>query len=285
MITLDEVGVVVTLLEVWHINDATQIADVGGQTCNLIFIEHTTHTLDGIFTTGCPHDEFANHRIIVYRNFVAFIDIRINTSADTMWFGKLLDHSRRRHEIVLRILSTDTTFDGMSTLSDVLLAVVQFLSVSDEDLLLHQVDAHDFLSDGMFHLQTGVHLQEIELMVLIHEELDGSCTFIPYGTGGCHGFGTHLHTQVIIDKGTWTFFHNFLMTTLHRAFTVKQMHYIAMLVTQNLELDVVGFFHKFLNINGIVTKTRHGFAPSSVVHLHHILFTFDKAHTFATTTH
>jgi hypothetical protein len=41
----------------------------------------------------------------------------------------------------------------------------------DADLLAHQIDAEDRLGHRVFDLQTGVHLDEVELAVLV-EELD-----------------------------------------------------------------------------------------------------------------
>ena len=43
----------------------------------------------------------------------------------------------------------------------------------DADLLLHQVDVVDRLGDRVLDLQAGVHLDEVELAVLV-EELDGA---------------------------------------------------------------------------------------------------------------
>ena len=49
----------------------------------------------------------------------------------------------------------------------------QFAAGGDADLLEHQVDIGDHLGDGMLDLDAGVHLDEIELAVLI-QELDGA---------------------------------------------------------------------------------------------------------------
>ena len=39
------------------------------------------------------------------------------------------------------------------------------------DLPLHQVSAGDHLGDGVLHLQSGVHLHEVELLVWVHNKL------------------------------------------------------------------------------------------------------------------
>ena len=47
------------------------------------------------------------------------------------------------------------------------------------DLLLDEVAAIDFLSDGMLHLNAGVHLHEVEVFALVIDEvLDGSSVLV-----------------------------------------------------------------------------------------------------------
>ena len=58
-----------------------------------------------------------------------------------------------------------------------------------------------------------------------------------------------------------------------------------MLVAQYLELYVVRFLHKFLYIYRIVAKASHRLASCGIIHLHHVLFPGDQAHTLAATAH
>ena len=56
---------------------------------------------------------------------------------------------------------------------DLLLGQRQVAAGGDADLLQHEVDVGDHLGDGMLDLDAGVHLDEVELAVLV-EELDGA---------------------------------------------------------------------------------------------------------------
>ena len=56
---------------------------------------------------------------------------------------------------------------------DVLLRERQVAAGGDADLLEHEVDVGDHLGHRMLDLDAGVHLDEIELAVLV-EELDGA---------------------------------------------------------------------------------------------------------------
>ena len=53
---------------------------------------------------------------------------------------------------------------------------VCFLPPSHPELPLHQVGSGDHFRDGMFHLQPGVHLHEVEVMIGIHYKLHRAST-------------------------------------------------------------------------------------------------------------
>src|SRR5437868_7507860 len=56
---------------------------------------------------------------------------------------------------------------------DLVLPRGQVAAGGDANLLQHEVDVGDTLGDGMLDLDAGVHLDEIELAVLV-EEFDGA---------------------------------------------------------------------------------------------------------------
>ena len=52
--------------------------------------------------------------------------------------------------------------------------VVELFAGGDAQLRLDQVDAGDGFGDRMLDLDAGVHLDEVELAVFVHQELDGA---------------------------------------------------------------------------------------------------------------
>ncbi len=56
------------------------------------------------------------------------------------------------------------------------------------DLLAHEVDAEDRFGDRMFDLQAGVHLDEVELAVLVQELDRARADVVDLG----HGIGADL---------------------------------------------------------------------------------------------
>ena len=77
---------------------------------------------------------------------------------------------RLEGEGVLRI---DAAFDGVAGEDDVFLVEADGAAGGDADLLAHDVDAGDRFGHRMLDLQARVHLDEIELAVLV-QELDGA---------------------------------------------------------------------------------------------------------------
>ena len=157
-------------------HDALQIGKVGLYARNLVLVEHTAHTLDGILAGGCPYDELTYHRVVVDGNLIAVVHIAVYAHTDSVRLRQLLDDTGRRHEVVFRIFGTDAALYGMTALEQVLLLEVQHLVVGNTDLLFHQVYAYHLFRDGVLHLQARIHFEEIETAVLVYQKLDGTCT-------------------------------------------------------------------------------------------------------------
>ena len=89
-------------------------------------------------------------------------------------------------EIFFRIFRGDPALQGMAAQLDIFLGwhaggrqIANPCPAGDTDLCLDNVDAGDFLSDRMFHLNSGIDLDEIEFIaVYIHEELGCVCIHI-----------------------------------------------------------------------------------------------------------
>ena len=144
-----------------------------------------------------------------------------------MGLQNLSDHAWRGHEVVLCVLCAYTAFYGMAMLADVFLMELKRLTIGYENLLFHQIHSHHFFGDGMLHLKTGVHFQKIKLMVFVNKELNRASTLISNSFGCGYGFGSHLVAKVEVEERRRAFFHNLLMSTLNRAFTVEEMNDIA----------------------------------------------------------
>ena len=173
----------------------------------------------------------------------------------------------------------------MSALFDIFLFQLENLSVGYLNLLFYEVYADYFFRNGMFHLQAGIHFEEVIVAVLVYQKLDRSRTDIIDGFGGSHRFFSHIFPQFRSDENRRSFFHNLLIAALHGTFAFAKVNYVSVFVTQNLKLDVMGLFHELLQINRIVTERRKRFAFGGCIGLFHFFCTVDKAHPFSTATH
>ena len=52
----------------------------------------------------------------------------------------------------------------------------QFAAIGDGELFSHQIQTANLFADGVFHLQTGIDLQEIHLALLGHHEFASAQT-------------------------------------------------------------------------------------------------------------
>src|SRR5690606_25332693 len=150
------------------------------------------------------------------------------------------DQAGRRHETI-GIFGIDTTFNGMPFKGNVTLTQFERLTRSNKDLLLHQVNAGNAFGDGVFHLNAGIHFDEIEFVVFV-QELESACAAIAHFPAG---FGTALANaldQLAWDAGRRRLFNYFLVATLHRAIALAQPNGVFLAVSEDLNLDVPWIF-------------------------------------------
>ena len=79
---------------------------------------------------------------------------------------------------MFRIFRVDAAFDRMTFRFQFTLDERQFLTERNPNLPLDQVDSIDHLRDAVFNLDSGIHLHEVKIFVLVHEEFNCSNTLI-----------------------------------------------------------------------------------------------------------
>ena len=62
----------------------------------------------------------------------------------------------------------------------------QLLACRHTNLKMHEIQSGHQLCHRMLHLQTRIHLKEVEIPLLIDKELDRSCVRVPGGPSGLH---------------------------------------------------------------------------------------------------
>ncbi|MOA08398.1 hypothetical protein D3C78_1281590 [compost metagenome] len=121
------------------------------------------------------------------------------------------------------------------------LAQGQWLPLGDVQLPGHQVQPGDQFGHRVFHLQSGVHLQEIELPARIQQKLHGARADVVHRAPGLERHFAHGLAQLSGHHRAGRFLDDFLMPALHRAIAFAEVNQVAMPVTEQLDLDVTGF--------------------------------------------
>ena len=77
------------------------------------FVQRSSHFIDGLFTRLSRGDELSNHAIVVGRNTVSTVDMRIHSYTVPSWDMQGCNPSRGWPEIVVRVFCIDSAFDGV----------------------------------------------------------------------------------------------------------------------------------------------------------------------------
>ena len=106
----------------------------------------------------------------------------------------------------------------------------------------------------MLHLKAGIHLEEIEVLVLIHHELQRPGTVVTDFLASLHRYGQHLLASGLLHEWRGRFLDHFLVTALDRALTLIQMDHVPIFIPEYLHLDMMGVLDILLDIDGVVSE-------------------------------
>ena len=129
----------------------------------------------------------------------------------------------------------------------------------DLDLLVDEVDAGDHLGDGMLDLDARVHLDEIELAVLV-EELDRADADIAELGHRAGDDSADLFALLGVEGGGGAFLPHLLVAALQRAIALAEVDGAALAVAEHLDLDMARLGEIFLEIDRIVAEGGLGLA-------------------------
>ncbi len=90
----------------------------------------------------------------------------------------------------------------------------------------------------MLDLQPGVHLQEVEALVLAGDELDRSGGIVAHRLGQRDGLLAHPPARLGIEQRRGRLLDDLLVAALDRAFALAEIDDVAVLVAEQLDLDV-----------------------------------------------
>ncbi len=127
----------------------------------------------------------------------------------------------------------------MAVQSDFGLSEWQRLPVRHPQLPLHQIQPGDGFGDGVFDLQPGVHLHEIELAIGEQEFHGARADVADFGRHQKSG-GTHALANLLRQSGSGRFFDDLLVAALDGAVAIPQVDRMAVRIGEDLHFDVPG---------------------------------------------
>ena len=227
-------------------------------------------------------DHLGQHGIEVDTHVAALLDARV--PPDRRFVGRAPGDQRAGggEEPGRRVLGVEAGLDCVSVEADVVLAVTQRLTGGDAQLFAHQVDSGHLLGDGVFDLESGVHLQEEELSRgLVHQELDGSRRPVADAAGQLQGRLTHDVALFGAEGGCRRLLDDLLVATLDRAFPLAQVDQAPVGVAQDLDLDVAGAGHVALQEYSVVAERTGGLPLGGGHRLCQVLGALHQVHALA----
>src|SRR5690606_33201276 len=107
-------------------------------------------------------------RVVVRRDGITAVEMAVD--ADPGPARRVPErHGARRRRESRRILGVDAALDRVPAPLDVFLAYPKLLARGDQELPFDDIDAGHHLRDRMLDLHARIHLDEVELSVLIQE--------------------------------------------------------------------------------------------------------------------
>lgn len=225
-------------------------------------VEGAEGSCDRGFSGLCVDDELADHRIVVWGDAVSGGDMGVDADSEASGGAVGFDESGAGAEVLGVVLGVDAALDRVAFDLDVFLLVGELLSRGDLDGGFNDVHACDHLGDRVLDLDSGVDLEHVEVLVVVHQELDGRGSGVVGGLDEFRGGVADLLDFFAFDERAGSFFDDFLVAALHRAIAFPEMDGVAVLVADALDFDVSCVFEEFFDEDSAVPEGGEGFLLS-----------------------
>ena len=134
------------------------------------------------------------------------------------------------------------------------------LAGGDANLLLDDVDAGHHLGHRMLDLDARVHFHEEEVALLVHEELERAGVGVLHGARRIGDDAAHLAADLVGHGDRRRLLEQLLMPALDRALALAEVHDVAVVIAEDLELDVARRLEVLLDVDVADAERRLGLA-------------------------
>src|SRR5450631_2473452 len=222
-------------------------------------VERVSLRVDCLLARGRVGDQLGDHRVVVDRNLAALVDAGVVTQRDAVGDALLRRAVAREaasggQEFAVWVLGIDSGLNRPAVELHVALLERQFFAGRAADHLLDQIDAGDELGHRMLDLQSRVHLEEIEALVLTGDKFDGTGAVVADGLGERDRLLAHFLAGGGVEQWARRLLDHFLVAALDRTFALAEIDDVAVLVAQHLDLDVARIGDEFLDEHAVVAE-------------------------------
>ena len=212
-----------------------------------------------------PDDELGDHGVEAVVDAAPLDHAGVHAHALAARLAVAAEIARRWQEAVARVLGQDAGLQGhaLGLGHPEGAGIPQRLgpaALGQLQLGLDQIHAIDCLGDGMLHLETGVHLQEVELPLGVHQELDGARPPVAGLPHQGHGGPAEGLAQGQINHGAGRLLDDLLVAPLQAALALAEKYSAALAIAEDLHLDVARRGQVALHEDGAVPEARQGLA-------------------------
>src|ERR1051326_752257 len=146
--------------------------------------------------------------------------------------------------------------------------MTQWFAHGQHDLIPDQIDSGHLFRHGMLDLDALVHLQKVEVAVIIDDKLDRARVRIIRLLGNLDSRFAHSFTQLfelVLNQWRRALFHDLLISPLYRTVPFSEMYYMTLVITQNLELHMMRILDELFDINARIPKSLLRFRPRCMI--------------------
>ncbi len=285
------------------VDEVFQELQIGGHAADAEFAQRAVHARDGFRGGRRPGRDLDQQRVVVGRDHRAAIGragVQPDAEAGRTAVGR--EPAVVGQEAVFRVFGGDAALQRVAVERDlrllghaggmavavragrraVTLCDTDDAAFGDADLRLDDVHAGDHLGDGVLHLDARIDLDEVALAVVgIHQELDRAGMGVAHRCHQLQRAAAQRGTSCRVQVGRRGAFHHLLVAPLHGAVALVQMHQIAVLVAQDLHLDVACAADQLLEIDLVVAEGGQRLAPRGFQRRRQLGCGFDDTHAAA----
>ena len=218
-------------------DDAPQRGDIGLDAVDVVAAQRTVQPPEGLFPFLAPGYHFGQQRLVVGGHLVARVQAAVHSYVLTRGLLHVPHHARRGQER-LGVFGIDARLDSVPVEPHVFLGEGQCLACRDPHLQLRQVQARYHLGDPVLHLETHIHLQEVDGPIPGDQKLHRPRVGVADVTHESQGILRQALPLLGRQLDGRAFLQDLLVAPLDRAVPLVQVHHVAVFVSQDLHLQV-----------------------------------------------